>query len=106
MILSYYLSGKTFEHIVDLLNRQKRFVSDASHELKSPLTNIKTEAEVLKRSKQTTLEEYKEFTANLIKDVNRLDDLVIKLLDSARSEYEQTPIHKTELNINNLLRNL
>lgn len=84
IILSYYLSGKTMEPIINALDKQKKFVSDASHELRTPLTAIKTEAEVLARSKRTSLEEYKEFTNSLVEEVDKLNSLTENLLQIAR----------------------
>ena len=45
--------GKTFNHMIDLLQanfeKQEQFVSNASHELKTPLTVIESYASLLKR---------------------------------------------------------
>jgi two-component system, OmpR family, sensor histidine kinase CiaH len=97
--LSYYLSGKTLEPILATLNKQKRFISDASHELKTPITNIMTEAQVLNRSKKSTLEEYKEFTNNVIVDAKHLNELVTFLLDSARLENHSLTAEKSEVDL-------
>ncbi len=94
--LAYYLSGRTLEPIMTAFQKQKRFVSDASHELKTPLTNMKTEAEVLLRSKKSSLDEYREFTGNIIEDINHLDELVSYLLDTARIEYNAVARNRIE----------
>ncbi len=45
--LAYLLSKKSIQPIKIAFNKQKQFVSDASHELKTPLTVISTNADVL-----------------------------------------------------------
>lgn len=45
--LAYFLSKKSIQPIKTAFNKQKQFVSDASHELKTPLTVISTNADVL-----------------------------------------------------------
>ena len=45
--LAYILSKKSIQPIKTAFNKQKQFVSDASHELKTPLTVISTNADVL-----------------------------------------------------------
>src|SRR3989339_482306 len=36
--LSYFLAGKTLKPIEETVKKQKRFISDAAHEIKTPLT--------------------------------------------------------------------
>lgn len=43
----YFLSGLIVRPIKDTFEKQKQFISDASHELKTPLTVISTNADVL-----------------------------------------------------------
>ena len=44
---SYFLSGLIVRPIQEAFNKQKQFISDASHELKTPLTVISANADVL-----------------------------------------------------------
>ncbi|MEU4554318.1 ATP-binding protein [Micromonospora violae] len=62
--------------------RQRAFVSDAAHELRSPLTNIRTELEVAQRLADRT--DWTAVTANLLADTERLSRLVDDLLLLAR----------------------
>ncbi|MCG5467989.1 HAMP domain-containing histidine kinase [Micromonospora sp. LAH09] len=62
--------------------RQRAFVSDAAHELRSPLTNIRTELEVAQRLADRT--DWPAVTTNLLADTERLSRLVDDLLLLAR----------------------
>ncbi|MDG4837626.1 ATP-binding protein [Micromonospora sp. WMMD967] len=62
--------------------RQRAFVSDAAHELRSPLANIRTELEVAERLADRT--DWTAVTANLLADTDRLSRLVDDLLLLAR----------------------
>ena len=64
--------------------RQRAFVADAAHELRSPLTNIRTELEVAQRLPDTT--DWLSLSADLLTDVERLSRLVDDLLLLARAD--------------------
>jgi len=63
--------------------RQRAFVADAAHELRSPLTNMRTELEVAQRLPDT---DWPALSADLLTDVDRLSRLVDDLLLLARSD--------------------
>lgn len=68
--------------------RQRAFVADAAHELRSPLTNMRTELEVAQRLPDTT--DWPELAGDLLTDVHRLSRLVDDLLLLARADDETT----------------
>jgi two-component system, OmpR family, phosphate regulon sensor histidine kinase PhoR len=59
---------------------QKRFIADASHELKTPIASIKGMAEILNRPEFDDSQTQKEFLRQISKEVNRLETLVSDLL--------------------------
>jgi signal transduction histidine kinase len=65
-------------------SRQRAFVADAAHELRSPLTNMRTELEVAQRLSDTT--DWLPLAADLLTDVERLSRLVDDLLLLARAD--------------------
>ncbi|WP_442791953.1 HAMP domain-containing histidine kinase [Micromonospora sp. NBC_01740] len=69
-------------------DRQRAFVADAAHELRSPLTNIRTELEVARRLADRT--DWTEVSANLLADTERLGRLVDDLLLLARLDERPT----------------
>jgi signal transduction histidine kinase len=68
--------------------RQRAFVADAAHELRSPLTNMRTELEVAQRLPDT---DWPALSADLLTDVDRLSRLVDDLLLLARSDDARPP---------------
>jgi len=64
--------------------RQRAFVADAAHELRSPLTNMRTELEVAQRLPDST--DWPALTDDLLTDVDRLSRLVDDLLLLARAD--------------------
>jgi two-component system OmpR family sensor kinase len=67
---------------------QRRFVADASHELRSPLANLRGTVEVALR-RQRAAEEYRESLTVALAEAERLSRLVEELLLLSRVEAEQ-----------------
>ncbi|HEX3469535.1 MAG TPA: ATP-binding protein [Candidatus Elarobacter sp.] len=65
--------------------RQRRFTSDASHELRAPLSVIRAEADLMIR-KQRTPEEYERALRSIAAHADELEALVRDLLAAARAE--------------------
>lgn len=80
-LLGYYLSGRTLEPISEMMDEQYRFVSDASHELKTPLTAMKSTLEVALRDPKMGLDEAKKTLEVSLGEVNDLQKLAEGLLE-------------------------
>jgi len=64
--------------------RQKNFVANASHELKTPLSSIKALVESLIEDKKSDISLYKEFLKDINTEIDRLSRLIDNLLNLAR----------------------
>ena len=92
----------TLNAMLDRLERgfesQRRFTADASHELRSPLSRLRTEMEVaLRRPRDRT--EYVETLQSCLEEVDRLTALVEELLTLARLDagHERRPVERVAL---------
>lgn len=88
--LGYFLAGKTLHPIQEMIEEQNRFISDASHEFRTPLTALKSSLEVNIRDKNLSIEEAKKIMAENIKDVNSLQRLSDSLLQLSQYEKPKT----------------
>src|SRR4030042_2622870 len=82
--VGYFLAGKTLKPIEEMLNKQKRFISDAAHELKTPLTAMKTDLEVTLRDKNFNPQKAKTAISDTIEEVDNLHKFVNKLLQQSK----------------------
>lgn len=81
---AYFLAGKTLGPIEKMVEEQKRFVADASHELRTPITALKSEIEVSLRDKKLSLNESKKLLRSNLEEVNKLQTLSDYLLTLSR----------------------
>lgn len=88
--LSYFLAGQTLRPIQEMMETQDRFISDASHELKTPLTAMKSSLEVYVRDPKLTLHEAKSVLKDNINEVNRLQLLSESLLTLSESDIQSS----------------
>ena len=83
---------------------RKQFISDVSHELKTPISLIQGYAEGLVENVNTD-EENKNFYANVILDeANKMDKLVKRLLELMKLEYEEREFNNSNFDIVELIR--
>jgi len=83
---------------------RKQFVSDVSHELKTPISLIQGYAEGLVENVNTD-EENKNFYANVILDeANKMDKLVKRLLELMKLEYEDIEFNDKNFDVAELIR--
>jgi heavy metal sensor kinase len=99
--------GQKFNLTLDRLeasfNALDRFVADASHELRTPLTTLRSVGEVgLRRGR--SLEEYREIIGSMLEEAERLEQLIGRLLELATAEAGATDVHRTELRVDDYIR--
>jgi signal transduction histidine kinase len=77
--------NKMIERIENSFSKEKRFTSDASHELKTPISIISATAEqALKKGRNT--KDYKNALTNIIDESKKVSYLISQLLFLARSD--------------------
>ncbi|MDR6722936.1 signal transduction histidine kinase [Paenibacillus amylolyticus] len=99
--------GQTFNRMMDLLEsnfeRQERFVSDASHELKTPLTIIESYASLLQRRGKERPEVFDEAVEAILSESIRMREMTEQLLLLAKQP-EQWNVQLERVDINRLVQ--
>src|SRR5580658_5834307 len=99
----------TFNQMLDRLEesfeRVSRFSADIAHDLRTPVNNIRGEAEVA-LARARTVEEYREVLGSCLEEAVRLSDLVGDLLFLARADNPSTHLHLTRVDVGELLENV
>lgn len=79
--------------------REKRFTSDAAHELMTPLSSLRSDAEIMLRKPRSS-KEYKKTIERMLTEVRRMSEMVYLLLQLSRVE----SIHRSQPEVVNISR--
>ena len=101
--MSAVLHDITREKEIDRMKTE--LVSMVAHELRSPLTSIAGFSELL-LDEGVTQEQSKEYAEIILKESNRLGDLINKFLDISRIESGKSQVHKTPVQIGHVVESV
>lgn len=96
----------TFNALLERLeasfNSQKMFVSNVSHEMRTPLAALIAELD-LALQKERTGEQYRKAMQNALQDAGRMNKLIDGLLNLAKADYQKEQIKMQEIRLDELL---
>lgn len=96
----------TFNEMLDRLEesfeRISRFSADIAHDLRTPVNNIRGEAEVA-LARARSADEYRDVIGSCLEEAVRLSDLISDLLFLARAESPLTHLRRERLDVGELL---
>ncbi len=94
--------NKMLDGLEESFERISRFSADIAHDLRTPVNNIRGEAEVaLARARR--VDEYREVLGSCLEEAVRLSDLIGDLLFLARAESPLAHLHRENVNVGELL---
>lgn len=105
------------EHIVDAFNQlmgrmkvlddsRQEFVSNVSHELKTPLTSVKVLADSLNTQDDVPVELYKEFMSDIVDEIDRENKIINDLLSLVKLDKTAADLNIESVDINKLTESI
>ena len=101
LLLSHYLAIWALAPAEKAWEQQNRFVADASHELKTPITVILANLDILSTHKDSTIREQQQWIRSTREEAIRMRDLVQDLLFLAKSDANALPVLTGEADLTN-----
>jgi two-component system sensor histidine kinase ChvG len=101
--LATSISGMT-RALYDRIDAIERFAADVAHELKNPLTSLKSATEMLSRAKDEASRD--SLTMIVKNDVKRIDRLISDISDASRLDAELSREHSEPVDIEHLLETI
>lgn len=97
--------NKLLDRLEDAFMRERQFIGDVAHELKTPLATLRTALELMLSRQRTTIE-YRETCQDMLIDVNRLSSTVKNILDLAWFGAENEKLDKKRFNLSLTVKEL
>ena len=95
-ILLWFFSKKVVKPVAESVEKQKSFITDASHELKTPLTIISANTEVLEM-----MDEKNEWTESIKNQTVRLSKLINEMVYLAKMDEEKRELTMENFSLSN-----
>ena len=101
--LSFFLARMSLRPVEHAFSEQQRFVQDASHELKTPLTVILANLSILKSHPTATIHEEVLWIQNTETEAKRMQELTERLLFLAKADAKNMPPRSEVLSLSTLI---
>jgi len=98
LILSWFLSRWALAPVEKAWKQQSQFVADASHELKTPITVILANLDILNAHREDTVGKQSRWIENTKEEAERMKQLIQDLLFLAKSDANSVPVIMSEVN--------
>ena len=93
----------TISKLMVIDSTRQEFVSNVSHELKTPITSMKVLADSLIQNESADLAMYKEFMTDIVEEIDRESKIITDLLTLVKMDKKTSAMNLEEININELL---
>lgn len=98
--------NKMLGRLKQLDESREEFVSNVSHELKTPMTSMKVLADSLLEQENVPIEMYQEFMGDIAKEIDRENQIITDLLSLVKMDKTGQTINIQTVNINDMLEQI
>lgn len=104
--ISRFFANKSIAPIKEAFEKQKQFIGDASHELKTPLAVINTNVDVLLSNGEDSINSQKKWLNYIKSEVERMSKLTNDLLYLTQIDYSDVKMIFSNINLSETIENV
>jgi len=105
-VISYYFASRSIKPIANMWEAQRRFVTDASHELKTPLSIVMANHDVIASNLEETVASQSEWLSYIKVGTDRMSKLINQMLLLSKSEDFSGITTLTEFSLSEVIQGL
>ena len=106
----YFQLGEAFNNMTEQLESietsRQEFVSNVSHELKTPLSSIKVLSESILLQEEMPIEMYREFLRDINSEVDRMTNIINDLLELVKLDHKEAGLNIKENDIKKMTEDI
>ena len=105
LVISKILADIAIAPVEAAWQQQKQFIADASHDLKTPLTVILANNNIISSHRDESVESQMKWIESTSEEASRMSDLINKLWELAKSEATKEELKIGEINLSETVEN-
>ena len=106
LFISIYLTNKSIVPIKETFEKQKQFIADASHELKTPLAIIKTNTSLVLSHPDDTIKNQSKWINYINLQTDRMSELISEMLSLAKMYTAENKLPLSPINISKIVESM
>ena len=106
LFISIYLTNKSIIPIKEAFEKQKQFIADASHELKTPLAIIKTNTSLVLSHPEDTIKNQTKWINYINSQADRMSELISEMLSLAKMDDAENKLTLVPINMSKIVESM
>lgn len=106
VIFYYFYAKKAILPVKQSFEKQRELIANASHELKTPLTIVRTNLELIESDPTSTVEENKKWLESAQYQVERMHSLILDMLDLTKIDATALTVEREPIVINDVIEGM
>ena len=106
LLISIYLTNKSIIPIKETFEKQKQFIADASHELKTPLAIIKTNTSLVLSNPNDIIKNQSKWINYINLQTDRMSELINEMLSLAKMDTNENKLILSPINMSKLIESM
>ncbi|MDE7209641.1 MAG: HAMP domain-containing histidine kinase, partial [Clostridia bacterium] len=102
----YYFAKHAIEPVKQSFLRQQELIANASHELKTPLTVVRTNLELIQSDPSSTIEDNQKWIDSAGYQLGRMQSLILDMLELTKYESNKINTQREDLVINDIVEGM
>lgn len=106
LLISVYLTNKSIIPIKETFEKQKQFIADASHELKTPLAIIKTNTSLILSQPDDSIKNQSKWINYINSQTDRMSILINEMLSLAKMDTAENQLPLSPINMSKIVESM